>query len=158
LSARLGSTALLPFGAFLLLGAQMIRLRLEVVNLRGQLMTSTAMGHASVTDEEMEIEPAALLFRFLVLAEGLISADRALVWTLNDSTSDLIPIVGLPEMGDFAIDRAVLGEGLIGIAAAKGRPLRISDASRQPIGGQRESLSAAWLLYPIVMQQRVLGV
>src|SRR5205814_1424885 len=54
--------------------------------------------------------------------------------------------------------KASFGEGLVGGAAARARPCRIADASRHPVRGNLEPTAGAWLLYPIVMHQKVLGV
>jgi len=158
LGKALGLIVALPFTALLLLCAQVARLTLEVASLRGQLETAEAMGRASIADPSTDIDPAILLQRFLALARALVTADRALVWTLDPETGELTPAAALPNMGAFAGQKAMFGEGLIGQAAARIRPRIIADAARDPYRGPREAASGAWLLYPIVVHERVLGV
>ena len=157
LAAAWGLAGAFPLGLLLLFAAQTARLSLEARDLRGQIETAEALGRASVTETE-EPDAARLLERFLTLAQGLISADRALVWTMDQETGLLSPTAGVPDMGLWAREEATFGEGLIGSAAARMRPLLIPDASRDPRRARREIASGAWLLYPVMVQDRLLGV
>ena len=157
LAATLGLAVALPAGLLLFLAALTAQFSLEVRGLRGQIEIAEAMGRASVTEPE-ELNAEKLLTRFLTLAQELVSADRALVWTMEQETGILTPTAGLPDMGLWASEEAVFGEGLIGHAAARVRPRLIADASRDPHRKRREIASGAWLLYPIVVHERLLGV
>jgi diguanylate cyclase (GGDEF)-like protein len=158
LGATLGLKVGLPLLLLLTLSGQVARLTLEVASLRGQLETAEAMGRASIADPETDIDPSALLQRFLTLAQGLVTAERALVWTMNQETGELTPAAALPDSGVFAGQKAMFGEGLIGHAAARIRPRLVADAARDPRRGRRETASGAWLLYPIIVHARLLGV
>jgi len=153
----LGAWAMLPFGALLCVFGFAARRAIEVTNLRKQLVVSQAMGLAGLADAATA-EPTALLYRFLQFSESLVHADRGLVWMVDDATGDIIPAVGLPDMGEFAGLRSRLGEGLIGAAAERTRPMIVSDAARSLRRGDNEPASNSWLLYPIVSKNRVLGV
>ena len=157
-AAAWGPAVVLPLTLALLLGAQMVRKTLEVASLRGQLEAAEAMGRASIADPATDRDPAVLLYRFLTLARTLVDADRALVWTLDQETRELTPVTALPDLGVFVGQKAVFGEGLIGRAAARTRPRLIADAARDPRRGEREVASGAWLLYPILVHERLLGV
>jgi diguanylate cyclase (GGDEF)-like protein len=157
LGAENGLRIALPLTVLLLLGALAARLYLQVTDLRVQLRVAEAMGRASVTDPA-DLDPAVLLEHFLKLAKDLVTADRSLVWTLDSETGLLTPTAGLPDTGEFTEQRVAYGEGLIGRAAARMRPRRVGDASRDPQRGHREAASGAWLLYPLVVHERVLGV
>jgi diguanylate cyclase (GGDEF)-like protein len=157
LGAESGLRIALPLTLLLLLGALAGRLYLQVTDLRAQLRVAEAMGRASVADPA-DLDPAALLTHFLKLAQDLVASDRSLVWTLDAETGQLTPSAGLPDTGLFAAQRVAYGEGLIGRAAARQRPRRVADASRDPQRGHREAASGAWLLYPLVVHERLLGV
>lgn len=146
-----------PFLLLLLLGGQVARLAREVADLQGQLQTAEAMGRASISDIE-PLASEALLQRFLTLAQQLVAADQALVWTMNSATGELTPAVGLPDLGKYANQTAVFGEGLIGHAAARLRPRRIANAARDPHRNRHEAASGAWLLYPLIVHEQLLGV
>jgi len=156
--AKWGLAVALPATALLLLCGQWARMTLEVSNLRGQLEAAEAMGRASVADPATDRDASLLLLRFLTLARSLVSAERAIVWTMDQETRELTPAASLPDMGLYAGQRALFGEGLIGHAAARQRPRLIADAGRDPRRGEREVAFGAWLLYPIVVHDRLLGV
>ena len=157
LAAALGPAVALPAGLLLLLAALTVRLTSEVRGLRGQIEIAEAMGRASVTEPE-ELNAEKLLTRFLTLAQELVASDRALVWTMDQETGILTPAAALPDRGLWANEEAIFGEGLIGHAAARVRPRLIADASCDPHRKRREIASGAWLLYPIVVHERLLGV
>ncbi len=158
LGATVGLMAALPLLLLLLLSAQTARLALDVHSLRGQLETAEAMGRASIAESANEVDPKILLQRFLTLAQALVASERAIVWTMDQDTGELTPAAALPDMGVFAGQRATFGEGLIGQAAARIRPRLVADAARDPRRGRREVASGAWLLYPIIVHARLLGV
>ena len=148
----------LPLLFLLLLCGQVARLKLENESLRDQLESAKKMGHASVATSDHDIDPTTLLERFLHLANGLVASDRAVVWTMNQETMELTPTAALPSLGEFEGRKTVFGEGLIGHAAGRWKPRLISDASRDRHRAPNESAAGAWLLYPIVVHERVLGV
>ncbi len=158
LGATLGLMVVLPLLLLLTLSALTARLMLEVHSLRGQLETAEAMGRASIADPANDIDPKVLLQRFLTLAQALVAAERAIVWTMDQETGELTPTAALPDMGIFAGQKATFGEGLIGQAAARIRPRLVTDAARDPRRGRREVASGSWLLYPIMVHARLLGV
>ncbi len=129
----------------------------EIRDLRRQLTAAEAMGRASTTNME-HATSTALLQRFLELAQALVDADQALVWTLDNSSGELTPAVSCPDLGSYRNKTALFGEGLIGHAAARVSPRLVADAARDPYRGQHETASGAWLLYPIVVHGQVLGV
>ena len=129
----------------------------EIRDLRRQLTAAEAMGRASTTNME-HATSTALLQRFLELAQALVEADTAMVWTLDNSSGELTPAVSCPDAGSFRNQTALFGEGLIGHAAARVSPRLVADAARDPYRGQHETASGAWLLYPIVVHGQVLGV
>lgn len=147
----------LPAFAMLLLSAHAAQLGMEVKSLRGQLEVAEAMGRASIM-ESGEPDPTALLDRFLTLSQELVASERALVWMMEPESGILRPVAALPDVGVFADQAAAFGEGLIGQAAARMRPRLVADAARDPRRGRREVASGAWLLYPIVVHEWVLGV
>jgi diguanylate cyclase (GGDEF)-like protein len=128
-----------------------------VTSLNKQLKTAEAMGRASVTDANT-VDSIQILERFLLLAQELVKAERSLVWMLDVEKGELSPTVALPDRGPFARRIAQYGDGLIGHAATRVRPRLIPDAAHDHHRGQREAASGAWLLYPIVVRERVLGV
>lgn len=156
--AAYGLIVALPVSILMLLGAQVSRLSIEVQSLRGQLSVGEAMGQASIADSSADIDPAALLERFLTLAQGLVSAERAVVWIMDQESGELSPVVGMPDIGIYAGQKTRFGEGLIGHAAARIRPRLVANAAHDPHRGRREPASGSWLLYPIVVHARLLGV
>ncbi|HLV80111.1 MAG TPA: sensor domain-containing diguanylate cyclase, partial [Chthonomonadaceae bacterium] len=157
-AAKWGLAVALPATALLLVFGQWARMALEVSSLRRQLAAAEAMGRASVADPATDRDASLLLMRFLTLARSLVSAERALVWTMDQETRELTPAAALPDQGLYAGQRALLGEGLIGHAAARLRPRLIADAGRDPRRGEREVAFGSWLLYPIAVHDRLLGV
>lgn len=153
----IGPVALLVLAAVLLLVGFLVRRGFELSSLRRRLSVSQAMGLASLADAATA-EPTALLYRFLHLAKNLVHAERSLVWMVDDVNGEILPAVGLPDMGEFAGLRTRLGEGLIGSAAERSRPLIVSDAARTLRRGEKEPAADSWLLYPILSQKKVLGV
>ncbi len=157
LSVSFGAWALLPLLAFLAIEGLFIRRAFELSNLRKQLAVSQAMGLAGLADAATA-EPTALLYRFLHLAQTLVHSERGLVWLVDDVQDEIVPAIGLPDMGEFAGIRTRLGEGLIGTAAERTRPLIVSDAARTLRRSENEPAADSWLLYPIISQQKLLGV
>lgn len=157
LGAILGLIVGLPFLLLLLLGAQVVRLTAEADSLRRQIRTAEAMGRASVNDSPM-LSPSALLDRFLTLAQELVKAERALVWMFDRETNLLTPVVALPNAGTFAGQSIPYGEGLIGHTATRTRPRLVTDAATDLHRGVQEAASGAWLLYPILVHEELLGV
>jgi diguanylate cyclase (GGDEF)-like protein len=157
LSAAFGGWALVPFIGMLAAVGYLVQRSSEITRLRRQLSVSQAMGLASLADTATA-EPTALLYRFLHLANNLVHAERSLVWMVDETNGEIIPAVGLPNMGEFAGVRTRVGEGLIGSSAERSRPLVISDAARIWKRAENEPAADSWLLCPIISQQRVLGV
>jgi len=147
----------LPLLALLLLCAQIARLAQEAQSLRGQLQTTQAMGRASIADPD-NLDSTALLQRFLTLAQDLVAADQALVWLMDTETGEFAPAAGLPDTGVFAGCKVLFGEGMIGHTAARMRPRRIANARQDPHRLPDEPVPGAWLLYPIIAHERLLGV
>ena len=147
----------MPFLFLLLLSAHVARLHEEAGSLRSQLRVSEAMGQASVRDPDV-VDGGVLLQRFLALAQELVPAERSLVWILDQTTGELIPEIALPDKGPFARKTALFGEGLIGHAAARMQPRLVMDAAADTRRTPREHASGAWLLYPIVVHEQLLGV
>jgi diguanylate cyclase (GGDEF)-like protein len=152
-----GAWAFAPLIVLLVAMGLVVRRAFEVSSLRRQLAVSQAMGMAGLADAATA-EPTALLYRFLHLAQNLVHAERSMVWLVDDVDGEIIPEVGLPDMGEFAGLRTRLGEGLIGSAAERTRPLIVSDAARTQRRAENEPASDSWLLYPIISQKKVLGV
>jgi diguanylate cyclase (GGDEF)-like protein len=157
LGATIGIAVGLPALFLVLAGAQVMRLTAEVFTLRSELRAAEEMGRASVADP-YNVEPNAFLERFLILSRELVKADRAVFWLMNAETGELSPTVAQPNRGPFARKVALYGDGLIGHAATRTRPRLVPDAACDPHRGQRETASGAWLLYPIVVHDQVLGV
>ncbi len=157
LGAAFGASVIGPVALLLAFAAATLKTRIEVETLKEQLKTAEAMGRASVTQPE-ELTPEAVLHRFLVLGRDLVSADRAIVWAINEETGLLTPVTGLPNMGLYHGEKIQFGEGLLGHAAARMRPRLIADAAKDPRRGRREIASGAWLLYPIIVHERLMGV
>ncbi|MCS6778049.1 MAG: sensor domain-containing diguanylate cyclase, partial [Chloroherpetonaceae bacterium] len=157
LGTRIGLMASLPLCVMLLLVGHIVWLHREVADLRNQLRVNEVLGHASIS-EAAELDVRPLLTDFLQLSERLVSAERAIVWTLSQTTGVLTPTVGLPDKGIYADHKALFGEGLIGHAAARLAPRLVPNAARDRHRGYREPASGAWLLYPIVVHDRILGV
>ncbi|HEV2474581.1 MAG TPA: GAF domain-containing protein, partial [Chthonomonadales bacterium] len=158
LGSTLGMGIALPSMVLFLLCAHVSRLTLEVRSLRGQIQAAEAMGRASIADAEVEVDSGALLNRFLLLSARLVVADRAIVWRLDAESGMLSPAAGLPDIGRFAGHAAMFGEGLIGHAAARYRPRVVADAAVDPHRSRDDHAEGAWLLYPIVVHDRLLGV
>ncbi len=152
-----GPWALLSLAGLLVLVGLLFRRAFEFSSLRRQLSVSQAMGLASLQDDSTP-EPTALLYRFLHLADDLVHADRSLVWLVDDAHDEIVPMVGIPDMGEFAGLRTRFGVGLVGTAAERTRPLIVSDAARTQRRGEQEPAADSWLLYPIISQKKVLGV
>ncbi len=153
----MGAAALVPLAGLLAVVGLLIRRAFDISSLRRQLSVAQAMGLASLQDDATA-EPTALLYRFLHLADDLVHADRSLVWMVDDEHDEIIPEIGLPNMGQFAGLRSRFGEGLIGTAAERTRPMIVSDAARFTSCGEHEPAAESWLLYPIISQHKVLGV
>lgn len=147
----------LPLLLFLALARLVARQQEEIHSLRKQLRASEAMGRASIHDPDVA-DGSTLLQRFLALAQELVPADRSLVWILNQESGELTPDIALPNKGPFARRMALFGEGIVGHAAARMSPRLIADASKDPHRLSRENVSGAWLLYPIVVHEQLLGV
>jgi len=156
-AAAAGPWALAPFSALLVIVGLLIRRAFDVSRLRRRLSASQALGIASLQDTATA-EPSALLLQFLRLSDSLVHAERGLVWMVDDENGEIVPAVGLPDMGEFAGLRARLGEGLVGAAAERSRPMIVSDAAHTLRRGENEPAEDSWLLYPILSQQKVLGV
>lgn len=157
LGAVYGAGLGLPLLLLLLLSARVARQQEEIHSLRKQLRASEAMGRASIHDPDVA-DGSVLLQRFLALAQELVPADRSLVWILDQKSGELTPDIALPNKGPFARRTALFGEGIIGHAAAHMSPRLIEDASKDPHRLPRENVSGAWLLYPIVVHEQLLGV
>ncbi len=158
LGSSFGVVVGFPLLLLLLLAAQAGKLTLEVRSLRGQLDTAEKMGRASVAESDSTVDPTSLLERFLFLAKDLVSADRALVWIMDQESGELSPSAALPDFGMYENEIAKYGEGLIGHAATRFRPRIVPDSARDRRRGRREIASGAWLLYPIVVHEQLLGV
>ncbi len=156
--ARYGLLAALPLILLLIFAHTTTRLTRQIASLRVQLETAEAMGLAVAADPTLDTESEGLLERFLTLAQSLVEADRAIVWLFDAQTGRLTPQGALPDTGAFADYEAVFGKGLLGHAAVRLRPRLIADAARDPRRLAGEPGEGAWLLYPIVVHQELLGV
>ena len=157
LGALYGAGLGLPLLLFLALARLVTRQQEEIYSLRKQLRASEAMGRASIHDPDVA-DGSTLLQRFLALAQELVPADRSLVWILSQESGELTPDIALPNKGPFARRMALFGEGIVGHAAARMSPRLIADAAKDPHRLPRENVSGAWLLYPIVVHEQLLGV
>jgi diguanylate cyclase (GGDEF)-like protein len=159
LAAPLGNEfrTIIGLSLLLLLSAGLLRLNGEINSLRSQLRASEAMGWAGVHDPD-GVDGSLLMKRFLALAQELVPAERSLVWILDQDTGELAPEFALPDKGPFDRKCYTFGEGLIGHAAARMTPRVIPDAARASHRLPREDASGAWLLYPIVVHDQLLGV
>lgn len=147
----------LPLLLLLLISSRLLRLNAEVESLRVQLRASEAMSRASIHDPQA-VDASVLLQRFLALAHELVPSERSLVWILNSDTKQLSPEIALPDKGPFVRQVALYGEGLVGHAAARMAPRLVPDASQDAHRDLREHAVGAWLLYPIVVREQLLGV
>lgn len=147
----------LPILLLLSLVGRMVHLQETSERLRKQLRASEAMGRASLNDSE-SVDGGLLLQRFLALAHELVPSERALIWILNQETGQLMPEVALPDKGPFLRRVALFGEGLIGHVATRMAPRIVADASVDPHRGVQEQATGAWLLYPMVVHEQLLGV
>ena len=149
--------AILGLALFFLLSAGLLRLNGEVNSLRSQLRASEAMGWASVHDPD-GVDGSLLMRRFLALAQELVPAERSLIWILDQETGELAPEFALPNRGPFEHKHYKFGEGLVGHAAARMTPRVVADAAHDSHRLPRETASGAWLLYPLVIHDHLLGV
>ena len=147
----------LPLLFLLIISSRIVRLNAEAESLRVQLRASEAMGRASIHDPE-GVDGSVLLQRFLALARELVPSDRSLVWILDSDTQVLAPEIALPDKGPFVRQVALYGEGLVGHAAARMAPRLVPDASQDSHRDLSEHAVGAWLLYPIVVREQLLGV
>ena len=159
LFAPFGSEFRAVFGLsfLLLLSLCLLHLHGEVSSLRSQLRAAEAMGWASVHDPD-GVDGSLLMQRFLELAQELVPAERSLVWILDQKTGRLAPEFALPDKGPFERKAYTFGEGLVGHAAARMTPRVIADAARDARRLPGEDVAGAWLLYPIVIHEQLLGV
>ncbi len=148
--------ALLLIVATILTG-QLILQKNRADTLQAQINALHDIGNKSISDEVL-IDPSALLKKFLRLAQDLVRADRMLIWTMDQDEHFLMAQIGLPDMGNYLNVQAPFAEGLIGHAAAKLEPRLIPNAARDPHRRLNESAAGAWMLYPIVVNNRLLGL
>ncbi len=157
-SARSEAGVVLCVAAFWVMGARVLGLEAEVDGLRDQAKTATAIGAAGITDHGGSADPAPLLRHFLELANEYIHADRAIIWLLDEQAKEFELVAACPDAGAFGGRRYGLVDGLIGLAAAQDRVRVVADASRAPGREGRREEPEAWLLYPLAVEGRLLGV
>ncbi|HXG24840.1 MAG TPA: sensor domain-containing diguanylate cyclase, partial [Chthonomonadales bacterium] len=139
--------------AMLLVCAHAVRMTIENRALRRQLWAVEALGRTceSGTREEMPLE------RFLALAHELVAFERAVIWLAEEGSSALRPRVVWP-LAALPPDPAEAGpDTLLDRMCHRSTPLLVSDIRldpRQPIGAR----SASWLLFPILLHGRSIGV
>ncbi len=149
--------SLLALVAVAILTGQLLQQKQRADTLQAQIDALHDIGNKSIA-EDILIDPSALLKKFLRLAQDLIHADRMLIWTMDQDEHFLVAQIGLPDMGTYLNVQAPFAEGLIGHAASKLEPRLIPNAARDPHRRINESAVGAWMLYPIVVNNRLLGL
>ena len=148
---------LLALIAITILSGQLMMQMRRADTLESQINALHDIGNKSIA-EDILVDPSALLKKFLCLAKDLIHADRMLIWTMDQDEHFLVAQIGLPDMGSYLNVQAPFAEGLIGHAASKLEPRLIPNAARDPHRRLNESAGGAWMLYPIVVNNRLLGL
>jgi diguanylate cyclase (GGDEF)-like protein len=141
-----------------MLSAHMVRLIHEVAYLRLQLGKVEAMGYAGTSGLDGDQSVAGALQEFLMLAEELVSSTYSLAWVMDTDANRLKPLAALPDLRAFEGESVVPGDGILGQAAARMRPVLVADAAHHAHRGARDIAAGAWLLYPLVVHERLLGV
>jgi diguanylate cyclase (GGDEF)-like protein len=140
-----------------LLAGQWVRQKRRAETLQAQINALHDIGSKSIAEDIM-LDPSALLKKFLLLAQELVQAERLLIWTMDQEEHFLLAQIGVPDMGAFLNVKAPFADGLIGHAAAKLEPRLIPSAARDLHRRPGEPASGAWMLYPIVVNKRLLGL
>lgn len=139
--------------AALALGAFTVRTTLENRLLRRQLWSVEKLGRTCANEVRVE----APLKQFLSLAGDLVSYDRAVLWLLDDQTSNLRARVSNPESAGMPLAADAGPETILGRVAERNSPLITTNTWSDPFrpsDGEGES----WLLYPLTHLGRPLGV
>lgn len=140
-----------------LLAGQWVQQKHRADTLQAQINALHDIGDKSIAEDIM-IDPSALLKKFLLLAQELVQAERMLIWTMDQEEHFLVAQIGLPDMGNYLNVKAPFAEGLIGHVASTLQPRLIPHAARDPHRRKGEAASGAWMLYPIVVNNRLLGL
>lgn len=156
--ARYGLIVCLPACMLLFLCAQVGRLALDLHLLRGQVASTAGFVGDSFEYDTFEREPERLCQRLLEQAERLVSSRAALVWIYDSESEYLRPIAGRPDLKQFVGRQIRLGRGAVGRAAARGRPCCVRNAAYLDRGASLPVSQDAWLLYPIVAGDRLVGL
>lgn len=158
--------------AMLLVCAHAVRMTIENRALRRQLWAVEALGRAceSGIREEIPFE------RFLALAHELVAFERAVLWLAEEGSSELHPRVVWPPDAPPPDPAEAGPETLLERMCHRSTPLLVTDTRRdprQPIGARvpnratgssgREGSRgrdrpSSWLLFPILLHGRSVGV
>lgn len=149
---------MVPFSVCLVVCGLLLRRIQEVARLRGQLSVSQTLRDVALEEISPSPEPAALLYRILELARSLVHYERAIIWLADSEHHQLNPIVGLPDMGEFSSYRPTIGHGLIGGSAERELPTWVSDVRVNNLRQEDEPGTGSWMLYPILLRGRIIGV
>jgi diguanylate cyclase (GGDEF)-like protein len=139
--------------AALTIGALTVRTTLENRLLRRQLWSVEKLGRTCANEVRVE----APLKQFLSLAGELVSYDRAVLWLIDDQTSNLRARVSNPELAGMPLAADAGPETILGRVAERNNPLITTNTWSDPFrpsDGEGES----WLLYPLTHLGRPLGV
>lgn len=173
-----GPGAVPYLAAMLLVCAHAVRMTIENRALRRQLWAVEALGHTceSGIREEMPLE------RFLALAHEIVAFERAVLWLAEEGCGDLCPRVVWPPNTPPPDPSEAGPDTLLDRMCRRSTPLLVPDTRRdprQPIGARvtRPGMAlrawevpdpaagprgrdrpASWLLFPILLHGRSIGV
>src|SRR5262249_46816937 len=91
------------------------------------------------------------LQQFLALAREMVAFERAVLWLADESSTDLHARAVYPE-GDALPDAVIPPDALLNRAAQRAAPVLLPDARRV------SAPSESWMLYPLLLHGRSLGV
>lgn len=151
-----GLTAAPILAALLFISAHAVRMTVEHRNLQRQIAAVDALGRSCASGVRAEMP----LQRFLSLARGLVAFDRAVLWLADEGTVEMKPRAAFPEGEPLPDQPDAMRETYLSRAAERTEPLLLRQAPRDP-EMMRISLDApdeAWMLYPIVLHGRCIGV
>jgi diguanylate cyclase (GGDEF)-like protein len=145
--------ALIVLAGALVVCAQTIRATVENRILRRQLWSVEKLGRACAN----EVRTEAPLRQFLGLARELVAFDRAVLWLIDDQTANLRPSVAYPDATELPAETDAGPETILGRVAERTEPLITTSTWADPYLEDR-SEAESWLLYPLTLQGRPLGV
>lgn len=149
-----GLAALPCLAALLLICGHAVRMTVENRMLAQQMWAVEALGRASTSG----VRAALPLQRFLTLARELIAFDRAILWLLDETGTNLSAQAVYPK-DDPLPDPAEAGpETPIASVFRNRAPRLLADARRRHPHPSPDSPPASWILYPILLDDQAIGV